>query len=52
MASLAAWKRKMALTGNVLISQNISRNIQDNSEVLYSCGTDRAVVCEISDGRT
>ena len=27
-----------------LISQNTHRNIQNNTDVLYSCGTDRAVV--------
>ena len=27
-----------------LISQNTHRNIQNNIDVLYSCGTDRAVV--------
>ena len=52
MTSRAAWKRKMTLTGNVettaliksLISQNTPRNIQNDRHVLYSCGTDRAVV--------
>ena len=52
MASGTAWKRKMGLTGTVettaliksLISQNTHRNIQHDRDVLYSCGTDRALV--------
>ena len=47
--SLLGKEKKMALNYSIdqilcLISQNTHRNIQNNRDVLYSCGTDRAVV--------
>ena len=54
MASRAAWKRKKCINREhrnnsidtllCLISQNTHRNIQNNRDVLWSCGTDRDVV--------
>ena len=46
MASRAAFKRRNNSIDQILclISQNTHRNIQNNRDVLYSCGTDCAVV--------
>ena len=53
MASRAAWKRKMALTGNVETTALIKsmfdkpcypQKHSNNRDVLYSCRTNRALV--------